>query len=209
MNGVIDGWSEGITDGDTVGISEGVSDGRSDGLWNEDIVGNEECVVNGWLDCISDRCNCSEGIDDGNLVDNIGIIDDWSEGLTDGPELGFNETMALSMFDGNVLGIVDGSKVVGNRECVVDGWLDCISDRYIWSEGIDDGNLVGNIEGVIDSWSEELSDGPELGFNETVALSLFDGNVLGIVDGSMVFIITGVEVGSLNSTCGDIELGIS
>ena len=42
-----------------------------------------------------------------------------------------------------------------------------------------------------------------------MTLPLLDGNVPGIVDGSMIFIITGDEVGSLNSTCGDIELGIA
>ena len=42
-----------------------------------------------------------------------------------------------------------------------------------------------------------------------MTLPLLDGNVPGIVDGSMIFIITGDEVGSRNSTCGDIELGIS
>ncbi len=42
-----------------------------------------------------------------------------------------------------------------------------------------------------------------------MTLPLLDGNVPGIVDGSMIFIITGDEVGSRNSTCGDIELGIA
>ena len=42
-----------------------------------------------------------------------------------------------------------------------------------------------------------------------MTLPLLDGNVPGIVDGSMIFIITGDEVGSLNSTFCDIELGIS
>ena len=42
-----------------------------------------------------------------------------------------------------------------------------------------------------------------------MALPLLDGNDPDIVDGAMIFIITGDDVGSLNSTCGDLMLGIA
>ena len=51
MEGVIDGCSEGIADGDAVGNTEGVVDGRSEGIADGSVVGNSEGVI-----------DCNEGV---------------------------------------------------------------------------------------------------------------------------------------------------
>ena len=51
IEGIIDGCSEGIADGDVVGNTEGVIDGRSEGIADGDAVGNTEGVI-----------DCDEGV---------------------------------------------------------------------------------------------------------------------------------------------------